>query len=84
MTTQRREYVRHNIWKEKQPDGSEKWYAVHPRTGETVEIDPEQAYFWTDEWQAGEREVDEDLAAGRSKTFDTMEAFLADLDSDDE
>jgi hypothetical protein len=27
-------------------------------------IDPEQAWFWTREWQQREREADEDLAAG--------------------
>jgi len=37
-------------------------------------IDPEQAYFWTKEWQEGEREADEDIKAGRvSKAFDTAE-----------
>ena len=77
-------YVDKNVWKELQPDGGEKWYAIHPKTGETVEIDPDQAYFWTEEWQKGEREADEDIAAGRVKTFDTMEDFLADLDNDDE
>lgn len=46
-------------------------------------IDPDQAYFWTDEWQAAEREADEDIAAGRVKAFDTMDEFLADLISDE-
>jgi len=27
-------------------------------------IDPDQAWFWTPEWQAKEREVDEEMAAG--------------------
>mgnify|MGYP005846590403 CR=1 FL=1 len=39
----------------------------------------DQAWFWTAEWQAKEREADEDLAAGRYKDFDTMDDFLADL-----
>jgi len=29
-------------------------------------IDADQAWFWTPEWQKGEREVDEDLRAGRT------------------
>jgi hypothetical protein len=28
--------------------------------------DDDQAWFWTEEWQAGERQVDEDIAAGRT------------------
>ena len=36
--------------------------------------DPGQAWFWSSEWQAGEREADEDLAAGRT-VFDTDEDF---------
>jgi hypothetical protein len=45
------------------------------------EIDPEQAWFWTAEWRAGEREADADLAAGRGTVFRSDEAFLAHLDS---
>jgi len=28
-------------------------------------IDADQAWFWSEEWQKGERQVDEDLRAGR-------------------
>jgi len=28
-----------------------------------------QAWFWTPEWQAGEREADADIAAGRVTTY---------------
>ncbi len=43
---------------------------VEERDGEIVMvpkklIDADQAWFWTREWQAGEREVDEDIRAGR-------------------
>jgi antitoxin PrlF len=37
--------------------------------------DPGQAWYWTPQWQAGEREADEDLAAGRSELFDSDEEF---------
>lgn len=37
--------------------------------------DPHQAWFWTAEWQDGEREADEDLASGRSEVFDTEDDF---------
>src|ERR1700691_5305950 len=44
-------------------------------------IDATQAWFWTTEWQAGEREADADLAAGRIETFDSGEAFVTALRS---
>lgn len=39
-------------------------------------IDATQAWFWTRAWQAGEREADADLAAGRHETFDSGEELL--------
>jgi hypothetical protein len=42
-------------------------------------IDPDQAWFWTPAWQAGEREAEADLAAGRLRCFDRDAAFLAHL-----
>jgi hypothetical protein len=45
-----------------------------------IELDTaDQAWFWTEEWQAKEHEADEDLAVGRYKDFDTMDDFLAGL-----
>lgn len=41
--------------------------------------DPEQWWFWTEAWQKGEREVDEDIAAGRTEVFASSEEFLAAL-----
>jgi hypothetical protein len=38
-----------------------------------------QAWFWTPEWQAGEREADADLAAGRFQRFEGDDAFLEHL-----
>ncbi len=32
-------------------------------------VDASQAYFWTEEWQKGERKADEDIKAGRTKRF---------------
>ncbi len=43
-------------------------------------IDPDQAWFWTPEWQAGEREADADIAAGRTTRYDSDEEFMAALD----
>ena len=44
-------------------------------------IDATQAWFWTPEWQAKEREADEDLAAGRFERFNSDEEFLAALEA---
>jgi AbrB family looped-hinge helix DNA binding protein len=52
---------------------------VGERDGEIVMtlkrlIDADQAWFWTPEWQAGEREAEEDIKAGRvSGPFKTVE-----------
>ncbi|MEW6275362.1 MAG: AbrB/MazE/SpoVT family DNA-binding domain-containing protein [Bacillota bacterium] len=43
-------------------------------------IPAEQAWFWTREWQAGEKEADEDIAAGRVKTFDRIDDLLEELE----
>ncbi|MGH3320630.1 MAG: AbrB/MazE/SpoVT family DNA-binding domain-containing protein [Streptosporangiaceae bacterium] len=43
-------------------------------------IPADQAWFWTEEWQAKEREADEDIAAGRGRIFDSDEEFLAALE----
>ena len=34
-------------------------------------VDASQAYFWTEEWQKGERKADEDIKAGRVKRFES-------------
>jgi phosphoglycolate phosphatase-like HAD superfamily hydrolase len=41
----------------------------------------DQAWFWTDEWQARYREAKADLVAGRFRDFDDIEDLLADLKS---
>jgi hypothetical protein len=43
-------------------------------------IDSEQAWFWTRDWQAREREADDDLAAGRVTAYENDEGLLAALD----
>ena len=42
-------------------------------------VDPSQAYFWTPEWQAGEREAEEDIRRGRVKAFKNVKELLKDL-----
>ena len=34
-------------------------------------VDSSQAYFWTQEWQQGERQADEDIKVGKVKTFES-------------
>jgi bifunctional DNA-binding transcriptional regulator/antitoxin component of YhaV-PrlF toxin-antitoxin module len=52
----------------------------------TLELQPmlpipaDQRWFWTERWQAMEREADEDIAAGRALSFDDVDAFIAHLE----
>lgn len=46
-------------------------------------IDPDQAWFWTPEWQEGERQASADIAAGRVRRFARAEEFFASLDAVD-
>ena len=68
--------------------------AVHLEEGDPVEveiveggillrplklIDAAQAWFWTPEWQAGEREASAERAAGQGTTYESSEDFLDSL-----
>ncbi|MCL2788168.1 MAG: AbrB/MazE/SpoVT family DNA-binding domain-containing protein [Micrococcales bacterium] len=44
-------------------------------------IPADQAWFWTPEWQAKEREADEALTSGRTITFHSVEEMDAYLDT---
>ena len=39
-------------------------------------IDADQAWFWTEAWQRGEREASQDIAKGRTRRSDDADAFL--------
>jgi len=43
-------------------------------------VDADQAWFWTERWQAMEKEADADFAAGRSVLAEDVESFLDELD----
>ena len=43
-------------------------------------IDKSQAYFWTRRWQKAEKEADEDIKAGRVKTFESVDELVKELD----
>ena len=40
----------------------------------------DQGWFWTERWQAMEQDAEGDIAAGRTETFDSAAAFVADLE----
>lgn len=42
-------------------------------------IDADQAWFWTDAWQRGEREASDDIAAGRVRRSEGREEFIESL-----
>lgn len=44
-------------------------------------IDATQAWFWTPEWQKGEREASADITKGRVEVFESGDDFLESLDS---
>lgn len=43
-------------------------------------MDAAQSWFWTPEWQAGEREAEQDLVAGRVETFQSCDELLSALE----
>ena len=42
-------------------------------------IDPGQAWFWSEEWLAGERDASEDIRTGRVIHHESDDAFLESL-----
>jgi len=46
-------------------------------------IDKDQTWFWTEKWQAAEREAEDDLRTGRVRAFETLDELIADLDADE-
>ena len=44
-------------------------------------IDEDQAWWWTEEWQKGEREAEKDIKEGRVKKFSNVEDLIKDLHS---
>lgn len=46
-----------------------------------VAVPADQAWFWTDRWQAMEREADADIAAGRVTVVEGADELIAHLDA---
>lgn len=44
-----------------------------------VPVPADQAWFWAEEWQRGEREADEQIAAGRTTVHESTVDFLEHL-----
>jgi hypothetical protein len=49
-----------------------------------ITIDRSQAYFWTERWQQGERQADQDLQACRFQDFESLDDFIHSLDDQTE
>ncbi|MBN1148410.1 MAG: hypothetical protein JXA78_14215 [Anaerolineales bacterium] len=58
---------------------SAKMYAVHPLTNTLVEIDPEQAWFWTRDWLHGELEAENEIRTGNYEEYSSIDDFIASL-----
>ena len=65
-------------------EGDEVEFTVHADGQVTLRgmtsIPTDQRWFWTEEWQAGEREASEQIAAGDLPVYDDMAALFADID----
>ena len=58
----------------KKPQQDEK-----PQTDQDAEHDPDQAWYWTPEWQEAEREAEEEIKSGQVDKYETGEDFLKTL-----
>jgi bifunctional DNA-binding transcriptional regulator/antitoxin component of YhaV-PrlF toxin-antitoxin module len=56
------------------PDGVIELRAVVP-------VPADQAWFWSSEWQAGERRVDDHVSRGEVRVSNSAEEFLSELDT---
>ena len=43
-------------------------------------VDRDQAWFWKERWQKLEAEAEKDIAAGRTKTFDSVEDLFHEIE----
>ena len=43
-------------------------------------VDKSQAYFWTKEWQEGEREAEADIKSGRVRVYDSAKELIQELE----
>jgi antitoxin PrlF len=66
-------------------EGDDVEFAVHDDGTVTVRgfisIPTDQAWFFTPDWLAGEREADEQIASGRGQVFHSADEMFAHLDT---
>lgn len=48
-----------------------------PMIGIVRDLAPEEEWYWSEEWQAGEREIEAEKAAGRTNTYQSDDEFAA-------
>ena len=60
-------------------EAPERWYLCHPETQAWVEVDPDQLWFWTKQWQAAERQADDDLRKGSYTDYEDFDDFIDSL-----
>jgi hypothetical protein len=65
----------------RQPSISSAMWRATTSSPPSDERDPDQAWFWTPEWQAKEREADEAIRLGKFERFESEEAFEAALEA---
>lgn len=66
---------------DKLPDGAVEGAGVLLRGIIKGPVDPDQAWFWTPEWQGGEREADAELAEGSGVVYRSTDDFIVHLES---
>lgn len=49
----------------------------------TIAVPANEAWFWDERWQEGEREAEADISAGRVTTYQNADGFMADLKVDE-
>jgi hypothetical protein len=52
---------------------------ILPELKRPADVPKDQEWFWSEEWLAGEREVNEALAKGEYEVFDSVDELIADL-----
>lgn len=63
-----------------EPEVKKGMIVLKPR--QQILVDPDQAWFWTSEWQKKEQEVEEDIRLGKIKKSKNVKEFIKTLRED--